>query len=90
MNLMTLWIAWAAITTVLVGLMIYRSLIGLKEDDQLFLDSAENKLEAEQIALQNRLAKLQPYIRGLAGISVAILLVIGGIWVYRGIVGFQE
>ena len=90
MNLTVLWIAWGAITAILVGLMIYRSLIGLKEDDQLFLDSAENQLEAEQQALQKRLAKLLPYIRGLAVVSAAILLVIGGIWVYRGIVGFQE
>jgi hypothetical protein len=88
--LVTLWIVWAAITALLVVLMIYRSLIGLKEDDQLFLDSAENKLEAEQQALLRKLDRLKPFIRSLAVVSVLVLCAIGGIWVYRGIVGFQE
>lgn len=88
--LVTLWIVWAVVTAMLVGLMIYRSLIGLKEDDQLFLDSAENKLEAEQQALQKRLQRLRPFIASLAVVSVLVLCTIGGIWVYRGIIGFQE
>ena len=36
----TLWICWGGITVALVGLVIYRSLVGMKEDDQLFLDPA--------------------------------------------------
>ena len=91
MNYMTtLWIVWAAVTVILVGLMIYRSLIGLKEDDQLFLDSAETKLEAEQQALLKKLQRLRPFITSLAVASALVLCAIGGIWVYRGIVGFQE
>ncbi len=74
----------------LVGMMIYRSLIGLKEDDQLFLDSAENKLEIEQQALLKRIERLKPIITSLAVASAVVLCVIGGIWVYRGIIGFQE
>ena len=89
-SLVTLWVIWAAITAVLVILMIYRSLIGLKEDDQLFLDSAENRLEAEQQALLNRIHRLQPYIRSLAAASGVVLITIAGIWIYRGIIGFQE
>src|SRR5579872_793944 len=88
--MVSLWIVWAAVTAMLVCLMIYRSLIGMKEDDQLFLDTAENKLEAEQQALLRKLERLKPFIASLAVASALVLCAIGGIWVYRGIVGFQE
>ena len=35
---------WAAITSVFVVLMIYRSLITMREDDQLFLDPTQTVL----------------------------------------------
>ncbi len=88
--MVTLWIVWAAVTGMLVCLMIYRSLIGLKEDDQLFLDSAENKLEMEQQDLLRKLNRLKPVIMSLAVASALVLCAIGSIWVYRGITGFQE
>jgi hypothetical protein len=34
-----LWIVWCVITVLLVSLIGYRSVIGIKEDDQLFLDT---------------------------------------------------
>ena len=91
MNYMvTLWVVWAAITLMLVGLMIYRSLIGLKEDDQLFLGNTDSKLEVEQQTLLKRIERLKPVIMSLAVASVLVLCAIGGIWVYRGIVGFGD
>ena len=52
--LTTLWILWGCVTAALAGLLIYRSLIGMKEDDQLFLNAAspnESPLVAEQQAV---------------------------------------
>lgn len=89
-SIMGLWIAWAGITTVLVALIIYRSLVGMKEDDQLFLDAAEDKMQAEQQAIVHRLEKLRPLITSLALLSGLVLVVIAGIWVYRGIIGFNQ
>ena len=34
-----LWIVWGAITALLVSLIAYRSVVGIKEDNQLFLDA---------------------------------------------------
>ena len=70
----TLLISWAAVTVVLAILLAYRSLIGMKEDDQLFLDPAESKLEAEQRELLTKLARLRPYIKGLSVASGPLCL----------------
>ena len=85
-----LWIVWGCITTVLVGLLIYRSLIGMKEDDQLFLDPAEAQLEAEQGMIRTRLERLSLYTKGVGFASLLLLILIAGIWVYRGIEGIAH
>jgi hypothetical protein len=86
----TLLIIWAAITSVLAVLLAYRTLIGMKEDDQLFLDPAESNLEAEQKQLLIRLARLSPYIKGLSVASCLLLLGTGAILIYRGLHGLNE
>src|SRR5579859_4783671 len=63
--LMGLLFAWAAVTTVFVILMIYRSLVTMREDDQLFLDSHPTAMESEQKEIQGKLSRLRPYATGL-------------------------
>jgi hypothetical protein len=85
-----LWICWAGITVALAGLVIYRSLIAMKEEDGLFLDPAEWQLEREQHAIQTQLGRLTPFVKGLAVVSTALLFVIAGVWIYRSLMGFAE
>ena len=80
-------ISWSVITAILAGLVIYRSLVGMKEDDQLFLDPAEAQLEAEQRAILRKLTRLAPFVKGLTIASSGLLVLITGIWVYRGVAG---
>ena len=82
-----LWICWGSITVVLAGLVIYRSLVAMKEEDQLFLDPAEWQLEREQRAILTQLGRLTPLVRGLAVVSTALLAVIAGVWIYQGVLG---
>jgi hypothetical protein len=92
-SLTGLWIAWGAVTAALVSLIVYRAVIGIKEDDQLFLDPdnpAEAHFQAEQQGILMRVNKLTLYIKGLGFLSGAILLVIAGVWIYRGVVGFNN
>lgn len=45
MSLMVaLLVVWAVITAGLIGMMIYRSVVALHEDDQLFLSSGEAQM----------------------------------------------
>lgn len=86
MSTMTmLLIAWGALTALLVVLLIYRSTLTIKEDDQLFLDEAEAHMQAEQAELLSRMNRITPMIKLLGICSGALILVIGGLWVWQGI-----
>jgi hypothetical protein len=92
-SLTGLWIVWGSITVLLVSLIGYRSVIGIKEDDQLLLDPdnpTEARFQSEQQAILMRVNRVTLYIKGLWITSGAILLVIAGIWIYRGVVGFTN
>ena len=78
-----LFTCWGTITAALAGLLIYRSLIAMKEEDQLFLDPAEWQLEREQQVILTRLGRLTPFVVGLAIASTALLALIAGLWIYR-------
>jgi hypothetical protein len=88
-----LYIAWGIVTVLLATLIGYRSVIGIKEDDQLFLDPenpAEGRVQAEQHAILMRVNRVTVFIKGLWVASGTILLFIAGIWIYRGVVGFTN
>jgi hypothetical protein len=84
----TLMICWGTTMVALAGLLIYRSLVAMKEDDLLFLDPAEWQLQQEQLLILGRLRRLTPFVRGLAIVSMAILAVIVAILIYQGIHAF--
>jgi len=78
-------VLWGVLTTVLAVLLIYRGTLTMHEDDQLFLDSAEAHLENEQRDLLLRMSRLRPYVNGLAASSGALILLIAGLWLWRGL-----
>ncbi|HUI79586.1 MAG TPA: hypothetical protein VLY24_16790 [Bryobacteraceae bacterium] len=75
-------ILWGVVTALLVALLIYRSLISMKEDDQLFLNPAASNLEKEQEQVRTRLARLTPYTKILGATSGVLLMATAGMWVY--------
>ena len=85
--LTVLWTLWGCTTAVLIAVCIYRSFVGVKEGDQLFLDPAEAKQEMEQHAIVARVERLSFYIKVFGFVSLTLLLVIAGIWIYHGIEG---
>ena len=78
-------IIWAVITAGLILLLIYRSVLGLKEEDQLFLDQAQEHMAKEQREVVARLLKLSKPITILGVACGALLLVIAGVWVWEGL-----
>ena len=81
-SLSILWIVWGAVTVVFVALLIYRSLIGMKEEDEIFLDPAEASLENEQREIVKRIQRLSPYVKGFGLASAASLVAIAGLYTY--------
>lgn len=75
-------ILWGVVTALLTALLIYRSLISMKEDDQLFLNSATSNLEREQQQVRMRLERLAPYTKVLGVTSGLLLIATAGLWIY--------
>lgn len=86
MEPMTVMLAvWAVLTTALAVLLIYRSVLSMHEDDQIFLDSAESHLEKEQQELMVRMNRLRPYVNILGASSGVLILLMAGLWLWRGL-----
>jgi len=86
--LQMLLIAWGAVTVVLIGALIYRGRLETHEEDQLFLDPAEDSIASEQRAIVARIERLGPPITALWVLSGGLLVVIAGLWLYRGFQNF--
>jgi len=86
MPLMTvLLIVWSVLTTILVILIIYRSTLTMHEDDQLFLNESESHMEIEQKELLKKVHRITPVVSVLGATSGLLILVIAGMWVWRGL-----
>jgi hypothetical protein len=82
-------LVWAAITLVFIVIMVWRSLVAMREDDQLFLNPGESLLEEEQKEVQSTINKLDPYAKGFGFASAGLAIVIAGFWLYQGIMHFN-
>jgi hypothetical protein len=79
LNVLTL--SWASVTVVLVGLLIYRALIGMREEDQLFLASGEEHMARDQQVLQTRIAHVNKFAVWLGILSGVLLIGMAAMWV---------
>ena len=84
-GLMPMLIVWSVITGILIVLVIYRTILGNREEDQLFLGQGEAALERENEEVLKRINRIDPIILWMAIASGALLLIIGGVWFYRGL-----
>ena len=80
-------ICWAAVTAALLLLWIYKGRLEDREEDQLFLDAAEEHMAAEQRALVARLIRLNKPMMILGALSGVLLLLSFGVWIWEGLRG---
>lgn len=81
-------LTWGVITALLICVMIYRSTLETREEDQIFLDAAGERMASEQRAIVDRIEKLGRPIAALMVVSGALLVTIAGIWLYQGFKSF--
>ena len=81
-------IGWGVITAALICVLIYRSALETREEDQIFLDAAGQSMAAEQREIVARIESLGRPITALVVLSGGLLAVIAGIWLYRGFQSF--
>ena len=86
--LIYLLIGWGVITAVFIVLIAWRAVLTSHEDDQIFLDSAEEHMAREQRELVGKINKLSRPVLMSGICSGVLLLVIAGIFVYQGLKNF--
>ena len=81
-------VLWGAVTAVLVGLLAYRGTLEIREDDQIFLGRAGDSMANEQREIVARIDKLSKPIKLLMILSVVLLLVAFGVFLFEGFRNF--
>jgi len=80
--------SWGVVTVVLIGTIVYRGVLSTKEDDQIFLDDAEQHYYQEQQDIIARISRLKGPIIALSLVSGILFLSTLGIWIYQGYSSF--
>jgi hypothetical protein len=81
-------IAWGIATAIFLLLFIRRSVLSSHEDDQIFLDAAEEHMAKEQRELVAKIDKLSRPLMITGILSGVLLLLAGGLWIYEGLKNF--
>jgi hypothetical protein len=86
--LLYLLIAWGAVTAIFLILIAWRSVLSSHEDDQIFIDAAEDHMAREQRELIKKINMLSRPILTSGITSGVLLLLIAGLFVYHGLKNF--
>jgi hypothetical protein len=79
---------WGVLTGILIILLIYRSQLSNREDDQLFLDQAGEGMAAEQRVIVARIEGLGRPIAVLFWLSGILFAAVAGVWIWHAIRSF--
>jgi hypothetical protein len=86
--LFPLLVSWGVVTAILICVLIYRSMLENREEDQLFLDAAGQSMANEQRVIVARIEGLSKPITALIVLSSVLLVVVAGIWLWQGFQNF--
>ena len=86
--LFPLLVAWGVVTAILIFVLIYRSMLENREEDQIFLDAAAQSMANEQRALVARIEGLSKPIMALIVVSSVLLVSVAGLWLWQGFHNF--
>jgi hypothetical protein len=86
--LLYLLIVWGVVTAIFLALIAWRSVLASHEDDQIFIDAAQEHMAREQRELITKINKFSRPILTSGIASGVLLLVIAGMFVYHGLKNF--
>jgi hypothetical protein len=82
-------IIWGVVTLAFITVMTWKTFIGLREEDVVILDPTEARQAEDQQRLVARIEQLTGWAKKFGFTSLALLLVVGGVWAYRGYQAFS-
>jgi hypothetical protein len=77
-------LVWGLVTVVLVALLVYRSFLESREDDQIFINKAQDHIAAEQRDIITKVTRLGRPIMALSIASGVLLVACAGAWLWVG------
>ena len=80
--------SWVVVTAFLVGILVYRGTLSLREDNQMFLNEAWQDYLEEQTTIISRIARLRGLVVALSLASAMLLLITTTVWIYQGYSSF--
>jgi hypothetical protein len=81
-------VVWGVVFAVFLALLLRKSLLEGREDDQLFINAAEELMAREQRELISKIRALSRPIMTSGITAGVLLLVIAGLWLYEGLKNF--
>ncbi|MEO8048819.1 MAG: hypothetical protein ABI833_00265 [Acidobacteriota bacterium] len=75
-------VIWGVVTILYFALFLFRSVVGMKEEDTLYLSVGEERLAAEQREVMKRITKLDSYSHKLGYAALVMSVILAGMWVY--------
>ena len=81
-------VIWGVVTAIFLILVAWRSVRSSHEDDQIFIDAAQEHMAREQRELVAKIESLSKPLMASGITSGVLLLLIAGIFVYHGLKNF--
>ena len=75
-------VIWGITVVVYFTLFLYRSIIGMHEEDTLYLSAGEARLAEEQRVVMKQITRLDGYSRKIGMVALAMTAVVAVMWVY--------
>ncbi len=79
--IVAIWILWAFLAIVLLGLILYRISLTRYEEDRLFLDGGNEMQHRDQDVMLAKVKRLEPVIRIFGGIEALTTIAIVAFYV---------
>jgi hypothetical protein len=81
-------VVWGVVTAIFLILIAWRSVLSSHEDDQIFIDAAQEHMAREQRELVAKIESLSKPLLASGITSGVLLLLIAGMFVYHGLKNF--
>jgi hypothetical protein len=84
---LAMWLLWAAMSSVLFGLMVYRGTLSMHEGDQLVLDDVTrgSYTQAVHENVVRKLSRIEPLVRIFTGATAVMSLLLVSFYVYNAL-----